>query len=146
MVMGGRISWARKSAMSPLSRNQGKECEKRSTQHYGNIEERKTRGRKRAASEVNGLVKHFLIPSIIWSRNSAISDTHSAMSYALVFLPTTNLFKWCQKIKMKSKSALNFYSINKYFPLALASWLTFPLNREVKKISKSQMSLFGIQR
>ena len=38
---------------------------------------------------------------------------------------------------MKSKSALNFYSINKYFPLALASWLTFPLNREVKKISKS---------
>lgn len=59
------------------------------------------------------------------------------MSYALVFLPTPNLFKWCQKIKMKSKSALNFYSINKYFPLALASWLTFPLNREVKKISKS---------
>lgn len=46
--------------------------------------------------------------------NSAISDIHSP-----------NLFKWSQKIKLKSKSALNFYGINKYFSLALASWLTF---------------------
>lgn len=88
-------------------------------------------------SEAKGLAKDFLIPSIIQSRNSAISDIHSAMSYTLIFLPTPNLFKWCQKLKMKSKSALNFYGINKYFPLALASWLTFPLKREVKKISES---------
>lgn len=41
----------------------------------------------RQPSEVNGLAKCFLIASIIWNRNSAISDIHSAMSHTPAIRP-----------------------------------------------------------
>lgn len=40
-----------------------------------------------------------------------------------------HLFKWNWKIKLKSKSALNFYGIHKYFTLALARQADFPVEQ-----------------